>query len=202
MDVDEKAFRRDRLSIRLYGYMKCLYVPMMSQRSKELSPEVNDEKENQKAVAKTVVEDMDPNALYILGPGTTVKCLADTLGAKKTILGVDLYYKGQIITPDVDEETILREIENHGGRGNTWIVVSPIGRQGVLFGRGNQQISPTVIEEVGKDHIIVVATKSKVRDLDGGYLRVDTGDKDADRLIRGYVKVVTDYREWRMLRVR
>jgi predicted polyphosphate/ATP-dependent NAD kinase len=202
MDVDEEAFRSDRLSIRLYGYMKCLYVPMMSQTSKELTPDVNDEKENQKAVAKTIVEDMDQNALYILGPGTTVKCLADMLDAKKTILGVDLYYKGQTIALDVDEATILKEIEKHRGSGNTWIVVSPIGRQGVLFGRGNQQISSAVIKEVGKSHIIAMATKSKVRDLDGGYLRVDTGDKDMDELLKGYLKVVTDYREWRMLQVR
>jgi len=202
MDIDEEAFRSDRLSIRLYGYMKCLYVPMMSQTSKELSPDVVDEKENQKALAKTIIEDMDPDALYILGPGTTLKCLADMLGAKKTLLGVDLYYNGQMIAPDVDEETILREMRKHGGRRNTWIVVSPIGRQGVLLGRGNQQISPRVIKEVGKDHIIAMATKSKVRDLDGGCLKVDTGEKDVDSLLKGYMKVITDYREWRMLQVR
>jgi len=202
MDIDEEAFRADRLSIRLYGYMKCLYVPMMSQTSKELSPDVIEEKENQKALAKTIIEDMDANALYILGPGTTVKCLADMLGAKKTTLGVDLYYKGQTIALDVNEETILREMREHGDRKKTWIVVSPIGRQGVLFGRGNQQISPRVLKEVGKDHIIAMATKSKVRDIDGGYLRVDTGEKDVDSLLKGYMKVITDYREWRMLQVR
>nr|MDO8132695.1 ATP-NAD kinase family protein [Candidatus Njordarchaeum guaymaensis] len=202
MDVDEEAFRSDRLSVRLYGYMKCLYVPMMSQTSKELSPDAVDEKENQKALAKTIIEDMDSNALYILGPGTTVKCLVDMLGAKKTTLGVDLYHKGQTIALDVDEETILKEIRKHGGRRRTWIVVSPIGRQGIIFGRGNQQISPKVIREVGKDHIIAMATKTKVRDIDGGYLKVDTGDKDVDRLLNGYLKVITDYREWRMLQVR
>jgi predicted polyphosphate/ATP-dependent NAD kinase len=174
---------------------------MMGQTSKEPTPDMDDEKENQKAVARTVFEDMDQEALYVLGPGTTVKCLADMLGVKKTLLGVDLCYKGQTIASDVDEATILSEIDNHAGAGNTWIVVSPIGRQGVLFGRGNQQISPTVIREVGKDHIIAMATKSKVRDLDGGCLRVDTGDRHVDGLLQGYMRVVTDYREWRMLKV-
>jgi predicted polyphosphate/ATP-dependent NAD kinase len=202
VDVDEEAFRDDRLSVRIYGYMKCLYVPMMSQTSKELSPDMIDEKENQKALAKTIIEDMDVNALYILGPGTTVKCLADMLGAKKTTLGVDLYYKGHTIALDVDEETILKEMKKHGDKRKTWIVVSPIGRQGMIFGRGNQQISPRVIREVGKDHIIAMATKSKVRDLDGGYLRVDTGENDVDNLLKGYMKVITDYREWRMIQVR
>jgi predicted polyphosphate/ATP-dependent NAD kinase len=91
---------------------------------------------------------------------------------------------------------------NHGGRGHTWIVVSPIGRQGVIFGRGNQQISARVIKEVGKNHIIISATKSKVRDLDGGFLKVDTGDQAVDSMLRGYTKVLTDYREWRMLPIR
>jgi predicted polyphosphate/ATP-dependent NAD kinase len=72
----------------------------------------------------------------------------------------------------------------------------------MLFGRGNQQISSTVIDRVGKTHIIVAATKSKVRDLDGACLKVDTGDKDVDRILQGYIKVITDYREWRMVSVR
>lgn len=202
MDIDEEAFRRDQLSVRLYGYMKCLYVPMLSQASKEVSPDIVDEKENQKAIAKTIIENMDPEGLYILGPGTTINCLADMLKIKKTILGVDLYHKGKLIALDVDENTILKEMAKHGGRGHTWIVVSPIGRQGVIFGRGNQQISARVIKEVGKNHIVISATKSKVRDLDGGFLRVDTGDQAVDSMLRGYTKVLTDYREWRMLPMR
>jgi predicted polyphosphate/ATP-dependent NAD kinase len=72
----------------------------------------------------------------------------------------------------------------------------------MIFGRGNQQISPRAIKEISKDHIIVSATKTKIRDLDGGTLKVDTGDNDVDNMLRGYMKVLTDYREWRMLRVR
>jgi predicted polyphosphate/ATP-dependent NAD kinase len=201
VDVDENAFRNDQLSIHLYGYLPCLYVPLMSQTSKEVSSDTIDEIENQKAIAKAIVEDMDPDGLYILGPGTTVKTLAEMLNVKKTTLGVDLFYRGKTVAIDADEKTIIRELEKHEAK-YTWIVVSPIGRQGMIFGRGNQQISPTIIKRVGKAHIIVVATKSKVRNLDGGFLKVDTGDKNADRILRGYVKVITDYREWRMLPVR
>jgi predicted polyphosphate/ATP-dependent NAD kinase len=201
MDIDEEAFRSDRLSMRLYGYMKCPYVPMRSQASKEVSPEITDEKENQEAIAKTIVEVMDPNGIYLLGPGTTVKSLADLLSVRKTLLGVDIYYKGRIVAADASEVTILKELERLGGGRNTWIVVSPIGRQGVIFGRGNQQISPKVIREVSKDHIIFLATRVKIRDLDGGTLKVDSGDKRVDNMLKGYVKVLTDYREWRMLQV-
>jgi predicted polyphosphate/ATP-dependent NAD kinase len=202
MDIDEEAFRSDRLSMRLYGYLKCPYVPMRSQASKEVSPEITDEKENQEAIAKTIVETMNPNGIYLLGPGTTVKSLAELLNVRKTMLGVDVYYKGRVIAADATEETILNELEKHGGGRNTWIIVSPIGRQGIIFGRGNQQISPKIIRKVGKEHIILSATRVKIRDLDGGTLKVDTGDKTVDNMLRGYVKVLTDYREWRMLQIR
>ncbi len=72
----------------------------------------------------------------------------------------------------------------------------------MIFGRGNQQISPKVIRAIGKDHIIVSATRAKIQNLDGGALKVDTGDGAVDDMLRGYVKVLTDYREWRMLHVR
>ncbi|WXG44075.1 MAG: ATP-NAD kinase family protein [Promethearchaeati archaeon SRVP18_Atabeyarchaeia-1] len=201
VDIDEYAFRNDELSIRLYGYMKCLYVPSMSQASKELSPDLTDEKDNQEAIAKAITEEMDPEGLYVLGPGTTIKTLAEALKVKKTTLGVDIYYKGKMVGIDADEKSIVDEIETHGGKKNAWIVVSPIGRQGVLFGRGNQQISPAVLKGVNRDHIIVAATRSKVRDLDCGSIKVDTGDKDLDSTFRGYIKVMTDYREWRMVPV-
>jgi predicted polyphosphate/ATP-dependent NAD kinase len=201
LDIDEDAFRNDRLSVRLYGYMKCLYVPMRSQASKEISLDLSDEKENQEAIARTIIEMMDPDAIYLLGPGTTVKSLADLLKVKKTLLGVDIYHKGKILVADASEETILRELGRHGGGKNAWIVVSPIGRQGMIFGRGNQQISSKVIKAIGKDHIIVLATRVKIQNIDGGALKVDTGDKDVDNMLRGYSKVLTDYREWRMLQV-
>jgi len=196
MDADERAIRRDRFSVRLYGFLRGPFVPMRLQGSKQVSPETLDEHENQMAVARFVVESMDPRGVYILGPGTTIKCVADLLGVEKTVLGVDIYQEKTVIK-DVNEERILQEIRDFR---NAWIVVSPIGRQGMLFGRGNQQISPEIIKRIGKERIIIVATKSKIQGIEGGILRVDTGDSDVDKLLRGYVKVVTDYREWRLMK--
>ncbi|MCK4933894.1 NAD(+)/NADH kinase, partial [Candidatus Bathyarchaeota archaeon] len=84
----------------------------------------------------------------------------------------------------------------------SWILVSPIGRQGILFGRGNQQISPKIIKLVGREKIIVLATRSKFQSIEGRVLRVDTGDEEADEMLRGYIKVATDYREWRLLEIK
>jgi predicted polyphosphate/ATP-dependent NAD kinase len=72
----------------------------------------------------------------------------------------------------------------------------------MLFGRGNQQITPEIIRHVGKERIIVAATKSKIQGIEGGFLRVDTGDAETDCLLRGYIKVATDYREWRLMQVK
>jgi len=165
--------------------------------SKQVSPETLDEHENQMAVARFIVEDMDSKATYILGPGTTIKCIADLLGVEKTLLGVDIYHNKALVK-DVNEERILREIK---GWKSTWIVLSPIGRQGMLLGRGNQQISPEIIRKVGRERIVVGATRSKIQGIEGGVLRVDTGDAKVDAMLRGYIKVAIDYREWRLMEV-
>lgn len=197
MDADEEAIRSDRFAVKLYGFLRGPFLPLRVQASKQVTPQTLDERENQKASARFVVEEMVPDATYILGPGTTVRCVAELLGVEKTLLGVDLYRNGKLIR-DVDEKRILREVNDWQ---KVWIIVSPIGRQGMLFGRGNQQISPEIIKRVGKKRIIVVATRNKVQSLDGGVLRVDTGDTEVDEMLKGYIRVVTDYKEWRLVRV-
>jgi predicted polyphosphate/ATP-dependent NAD kinase len=197
MDADESAIRSDTFAVKLYGYLKGPFLPMRIQGSKQVTPDTMDERENQMAIARFIVEEMQPNATYILGPGTTVKCVADLLHVPKTVLGVDIYKDGNVIL-DVDERKILETVDDWR---NVWIILSPIGRQGILLGRGNQQISPEVIRRVGKQRIIVAATKSKLRDIEGGVLRVDTGDAEVDSMLKGYIKVITDYREWRLMPV-
>jgi predicted polyphosphate/ATP-dependent NAD kinase len=197
VDADEEAIRSDSFSVKLYGFLKGPFLPARMQGSKQVSPETTAEKDNQMAIAKFVIEQMVPTATYILGPGTTVKCVAELLGIEKTVLGVDIYKKGKVIL-DVNEKKILREVEDWQ---NTWIILSPIGRQGILLGRGNQQISPEIIKKVGKSRIIVIATKSKLKSIEGNILRVDTGDDDVDNMLRGHIKVITDYREWQLLQV-
>jgi len=197
VDADEEAIRRDRFSTRLYGFLKGPSVPMCLLGSKQISPETMDEHENQMAVARFIVENMRPDATYILGPGSTIKCIADLLGVEKTLLGVDVYRDKQMIK-DVNEDEILREVKDWN---NTWIVLSPIGRQGMLLGRGNQQISPEIVRKVGKEHVIVAATRKKIQGIQGGVMRVDTSDAKVDQMLKGYIKVVIDYREWQLVQV-
>lgn len=198
MDVDENAIRNDVFSVKLHGYLKAPLLPAHIQGSKQVSPETDDEKDNQAAIAKFIVEEIPKTATLILGPGTTVKRFAGLLGVKKTVLGIDIYTNGKV-TLDANEKTILKKVKDWQ---NTWIILSPIGHQGILLGRGNQQISPKILRKVGKQRIIVAATKNKLRNIDGSLLRVDTGDVELDAMLRGYIRVVTDYKEWRLMPVR
>jgi len=190
MDVDEEAFRGGRVSARLYGYVTTPYEPNLMQGTKVASPQTEDELRNQAAIAIYFIDKvMAPKVTYIVGPGTTTRTITDLLDQKKTLLGVDLLRDRRIVAHDVNEKEILKRIQNKDAR----IVVTPIGGQGFIFGRGNQQISPSVIRQVGIKNIIVVATKSKLRQQRS--LRVDTGDPSLDEEIRGKINVIADYGE-------
>jgi predicted polyphosphate/ATP-dependent NAD kinase len=191
MDADESAIRADVFDVRLYGCLKGLSLPALLQGSKEVTPETVSEKDSQDAIASYVVEELPKNATLILGPGTTVRRIAEFLGVKKTVLGVDIYLDGKV-TLDADENTLLKTINDWG---NTWIILSPIGHQGILIGRGNQQISPEVIRRVGKQRILVVATLNKLGGIEGKSLTVDTGEAETDGLLRGEILVVTGYKQ-------
>ena len=197
MDADERAIRRDQFMINLYGYLLGPSVPARFQGAKQASPETSDEQEAQEAIAKYVVEEMDPDGLYILGPGTTVKTVADLLNVRKTTLGVDVYKQGSVYN-DVNEERILTLVDDFS---KVWIIVSPIGHQGILFGRGNQQISPGIIKRVERDQIMVISTPSKLKGIAGEALRVDTGNPNVDKMLRGYIRVITDYNEMRLIKI-
>jgi predicted polyphosphate/ATP-dependent NAD kinase len=132
---------------------------------------------------------MKDDVVYVIGPGTTTRTIADLLDAKKTLLGVDLFCNKKLLAKDVNERQILEKINGRTAQ----IIVTPIGGQGFIFGRGNQQISSEVIRHVGWYNIVVVATQGKLRGLSN--LRVDTGDPSLDDTIRGHrFTVITDYK--------
>lgn len=196
MDVDENAFREGRVSSRLYGYLLTPYEPYLIQGAKMASPITESELRNQAAVAIYIIENMKPDVAYIVGPGTTTRTIGDLLDAKKTLLGVDIFCNKKLVAKDVNEKQTLEKIKGKTAQ----VIVTPIGGQGFIFGRGNQQISPEVIRRVGLDNIIVVATEGKLRSLKS--LRVDTGDPNLDDALRARnLKVVTDYKTEYMMRV-
>ena len=188
MDIDEQAFRKGRLAVELYGYLLTPYEPHLIQSNKIASPSTEDELRNQAAIALYIIDNMEPGRLYIVGPGTTTRTIGDLLDERKTLLGVDVFCDKKIVAKDVNEKVILKTIR--GRRAH--IIVTPIGGQGFIFGRGNQQISSEVIHCTGVNNITVVATEEKLRSLRS--LRVDTGDAALDREFRvNGMKVISDY---------
>ncbi len=189
LDIDEELFRAGVVAPRLYGYLKVPCVRGIVQRGKSGS---RSDPSTRRGMAFGVIDEMerDRDAYYILGPGSTVKAVGDELQIDKTLLGVDLYHNGKLIGKDLNEAQLLKAVSGHRAK----IVVTVIGGQGYVFGRGNQQLSPQVIQVVGRDNIIIVATLDKLHALDGP-LRVDTGDSECDRLLAGYVRVITGERE-------
>jgi predicted polyphosphate/ATP-dependent NAD kinase len=187
MDIDEEAFRNGRLSAKLYGFLKVPYEEYMVQSAK--AGDTTWEADAMKGIALEVLDTMEDNCYYILGPGTTIRSIAEELGFEKTLLGVDIVYNQRLMAKDVNEREILSTIDDRRAQ----IIVTVIGEQGSIFGRGNQQISAEVIKRVGKKNIIVVAPRSKMLSLDGRPLLADTGDEEVNRSLDGYITVIMDY---------
>ena len=187
MDIDEEAFRQGRVSARLHGYLLTPYEPRLIQVAKIASPMTQSDLRNQAALAVYIIEKMEKDVVYVISAGTTTRTIGDLLDEKKTLLGVDIFKNKKIVARDVNETQILEAIKGKTVK----VVVTPIGGQGFIFGRGNQQISPEVIRQVGKDNIIVIATENKMKNLKA--LKVDTGDTEVDASFKGTITVITDY---------
>ncbi len=196
MDIDEEAFRLGDVQARLYGYLRVPDDTSHVQVTK--SPSHADEGEDILAIAGEVVDSMEDGWLYILGPGTTTKGIADVLGVPKTLLGVDVVLDGAIVASDVTESQLIELLD---GGSPAKIVVTAIGGQGHIFGRGNQQIGAEVIRRVGTDKVIVVATRRKLGSLGRRPLMVDTGSREIDRELSGYIMVTTGRSESAMVKV-
>ncbi|HCO19268.1 MAG TPA: ATP-NAD kinase [Tissierellales bacterium] len=187
MDIDEDAFRDGVVSARLYGYMKIPNMPDLTQTQK--SSGFADESEAIAGIAEKVIEEMEDEVYYIMGSGTTIRPIMEELGIPNTLLGIDIIRNKELVASDVHEKQILEII----GDSKAKIIVTVIGGQGYVFGRGNQQISAEVIKRVGKKNIIVVAPRSKMLSLDGRPLLADTGDEEVNRSLDGYITVIMDY---------
>lgn len=194
MDIDEDAYRENRLVAKLKGYARVPYEPVMMQTTKEGS--TGFELADQKAIARWTIELMERGRLYILGPGSTVRAVAEELGIyNSTLLGVDLVLDFKLLSRDVNERQISEAVEDKPAT----IIVSPIGKQGFILGRGNQQLSPAVVRKAGKKNILVLATPHKLSMTP--ILKVDTGDPELDDDIHGYTPVIVGYLQTRMVKV-
>ena len=196
MDIDEADYRSGVLTAKLYGYARVPVLQGMIQAAKSTDV-ANDSAEKEGLAEEMAYEiEKDPDTVYFLGAGTTVFAIKNRLEMEGTLLGVDAVLDGVVIGLDTWERHILGILDRRRGK----IVVAPVGRQGFLLGRGNQQFSPEVIREVGPENIIVVATRTKLQELD--HLVIYTGDEELDAGFPEYMKVIVGLDRYRMVKVR
>ena len=188
MDIDEDAFRQDRVKAKHYGQLQ---VPAENQYMQNMKDGgVAHEELVLQDIAAYIIETMEDDVLYFVGSGSTPKAIMDELGLTATLLGVDLLENQQLLAVDVNEKQILSFLKKEK---TAKIILTIIGGQGHLFGRGNQQFSAEVIRKIGKQNIIIIATPEKLQALNGRPIRVDTGDEQLNHELYGMTQVVTGY---------
>ena len=188
VDVDEEFYRAGILQTKLYALAKTPYLPVLvAERKRIYISDQEDEFKDQ--IALFASEFMRDGSAYIIGAGTTTSRIADILGLEKTLLGVDVVKDGRLMITDASEQDLLELLDRET---RVMIIISPIGAQGFILGRGNQQLSAEVIRRVGIDKLIIISTPHKLAEIP--YLLVDTGDEDLDESLAGKRQVVTGYR--------
>jgi len=195
MDIDEAAVRANRVSARLYGYARVPIERRLLQQAKAGILPHDDA--GITAAAGAIAREMRPDVSYVIGPGRSAKQVPDALGLHGALLGVDLVRDGKLVGTDLAAEQLSRLTTDTP----VCIITGVTGGQGFLFGRGNQQIAPEVIAQVGRDGLIVIAGRRKLAGLADGRLFVDTGDPALDAALAGHVRVRCGEGEWVMMRV-
>jgi predicted polyphosphate/ATP-dependent NAD kinase len=199
VDLDEERYRRDEWAVRLYMSARTPFEPTYVQAAKALV-EGADEAAVKDDIAAQIHENItaSPGTLFLLGPGSTVQAVAQSLQVHKTLLGIDAVAGGDLVGRDLTERQILNLLDQYG---DYKLVLSPIGAQGFVLGRGNQQLSPAVIRRIGANNIIVVSTPAKLARTP--CLRFDTGDDalDAEMISRKFFDVIIGYHRTRLVKV-
>lgn len=199
MDLDEKLYRKGKWNIRLFGIAKGIAEPTYIQVGKSTFESVSDN-EVKDELSEHIKDEIEKNSdyLFLFGSGGTIDYITKKLNFKNTLLGIDAVYKNKTVGKDLNEKEILRLLNKYP---KVKLVLSPIGAQGFILGRGNLQLSPKIIKKIGLDNIIVVSTPSKLSSTP--FLRVDTGDKGLDHLFveKEFMMVVIGYRLSRVVKI-
>lgn len=196
MDIDEDEFRQDRVKAKLHGYLNVPAENQFMQNMKEGG--ISHKEITLQDIAAFIEETMEDDVLYLIGSGTTPKAILDAIQLPHTLLGIDAVKDKQLLASDVGEQQIQDLLKTHK---KVRLIVTVIGGQGHVFGRGNQQISPDVIRRIGLENIVIISTPEKIQSLNGQPMRVDTGDEKLNKSLYGMVPVITGYDEKTLYRI-
>ncbi|WP_086931243.1 ATP-NAD kinase family protein [Agarilytica rhodophyticola] len=194
-DIDEDAFQKGVVKSRYFGSMivpdEIRYVQSVKQGGVEVDELVL--MDIAAEIRERLEEPENQDALVIFATGSTTQFIQQELGCEGTLLGVDIYFRGELIALDVSAEQLEHRISEHQGK--VIIVLTAIGGQGHIIGRGNQQLSPIVLRRCGRDNLWLVATKSKLEALNQRPLLIDSNDAALDQQWQGLIPVITGYHD-------
>lgn len=193
MDIDEDLYRRGEISAKLYGYLEVPYDTKLLQGKKSRS--LSSDSANQQSIAWDIVDNMEKDVLYIIGPGSTTNHILNTLELEGSLIGFDAVLNKRLKGRDLAEKDILNLITDFECE-KVRLILTPIGGQGIILGRGNQQLSSKVLRLISRKNIIIVATKTKLSELRGTPFVIDLIDRELCERLRGYMQVVTGYHEY------
>jgi len=199
LDLDEERYRQGEWVVQLYAEAMTPASPRWMQGSKQRI-EASDEEDTTEGLADHIRElVISEDGLVIWGSGGTLRAIAEMNGFQPTNLGIDATLGNEQVGTDLDETGLLEILSSHTGP--VTLLLSPMGGQGFLIGRGNLQLSPEVLRAIGIDNILGVVTPAKL--LTVRRLRIETGDAnlDAEFAAKRYMKVLQGYRTTRVLPV-
>lgn len=191
MDIDEALFRNNRVQAKLYGYLSVPQIKNLMQHPKSGAKYQSHDIEGIAEEVIDIINKGDQDTYYIFGTGSTTFNILKHMNIEGTLLGIDVIYRNEILMKDCTEDQIFRLIEGKKVK----LILTVIGGQGHVFGRGNQQLSPRVIRKIGIENIIIVSSADKIYNLPGNILLVDTGDTALDKEIAGYRQIITGWQE-------
>ena len=206
MDLDETLYREGEWVVKMYAEALSPGSPRWMQGSKQRIERVSEVEilESLGDHLRETIED-DPELLVIWGSGGTLRTLGESIGFTITVLGIDVTLGNENIGTDLDENQLINTINEHKDRfkdnARILTLLSPMGGQGFLIGRGNLQLSPTVIRSIGIENILAIVTPAKLATLNT--LRIDTGDINLDQQFqeKKYMKALQGYRTTRLIRI-
>jgi len=190
--------------VRMYGEAWTPSSPRFMQGAKEQVERVSEEDtiEGLAHHVSTLLED-EPDLMVVWGSGGTLRRMGEHLDLELTLLGIDIQHDGTL-HQDLNEQGLLEVIGAHtngDGLRPLLLLLSPMGGQGFLIGRGNLQLSPDGLRAIGHGNILGVATPSKLIGLEA--VRIDTGDDDLDAEFQAkrFIKILQGFRTTRLIRV-
>ena len=201
LDMDEESYRLGEWKIDMFGQAITPASPLWIQGSKHQVQAVGED-EVLESLSEHILEIYveNENCLIIWGAGGSLNKIANLCNLDTTLLGIDISKGDKLIGTDLSEKELISILDNYS-ENEIVLLLSPMGGQGFLIGRGNLQLSPDVLRKIGIDNIMGVATPAKLLSI--SRIRIDTGDTSLDKEIRGkkYVKIIQGYRTIKIVKI-